>query len=77
MALRPPTGVIKTAAEWALAQPGWIHRVLEAHTESGAARGFCAGCGTYRLVKWPCALVAIAQSALRMVPEVVLLHEAA
>lgn len=74
--LRTPD-VMKTAAEWALTQPGWIERVLQAHTERGDVRGRCAGCGTHRLVNWPCALVTIAYRALQIVPGVVLLREAA
>lgn len=57
---------IETAAWFLLQQPGGVGRFFARHTalESGS----CAGCGTYRPVRWPCVLVYIARRAQQIHP---------
>ena len=58
--LTPPDPVA-SAAQFAAEQAGWVERVLDRHTQR--PDGTCAGCGSYRLVSWPCVLVDIANRA--------------
>ena len=52
---------IEAAARFAAEQLGWIERVRGQHT--GRGDGSCAGCGSYRFVRWPCVLIDIAGRA--------------
>ena len=52
---------IEAAARFAAAQAGWIERVRGQHIRR--VDGSCAGCGCYRLVRWPCVLIDIAGHA--------------
>ena len=52
---------IASAAWFAAEQSGWIDRVHTQHTPRGDDS--CAGCGSYRLVPWPCVLIHIARHA--------------
>ena len=53
--------MIDATARFAAAEPGWIERVRAQHTRRGD--GSCAGCGSYRMVRWPCVLIDIAGRA--------------
>ena len=55
---------IEAAARFAAEQSGWIDRVRGEHTRR--PDGSCAGCGSYRLVRWPCVLIDIAGLAERI-----------
>ena len=57
----PDRDAFDAAVSFATAQPGWTARVGARHTPR--PDGSCAGCGSYRLVRWPCVLVHIARRA--------------
>ncbi len=58
---------IETAAWFVADQPGWIERTLARCVPN--AHGDCAGCGSYRPVRWPCTQVWIAHTAQRLIRE--------
>lgn len=55
------TDPLLAAARFGADEPGWIGRVVDRHTRR--TNGSCAGCGSYRAVAWPCAMVHIARLA--------------
>jgi hypothetical protein len=56
-----PSDPLASAARFAAEQAGWVERVFDRHIQR--PDGSCAGCGSYRLVSWPCVLVDIANRA--------------